>query len=258
MFFLMERACTPCDLVPGGAPSSELSGILHWESCNKINVYVHSLKWMYVATEIEINIRLKKQQLSFTKVLLCKLVVGPSTFGFKVSVSPELVRPMPTRAGHWSRWKGCNRLSHLMLCNVSLYSRTKPDFDLLPFLLLRVVLQKVFWNKWDFFFFITSKSLHVSLFHWRVLTAYFVSNFKGTVCKFMSSSAHILDCPALIRSPSFSQACRVTTLVFAHHKRRYLPTSVSDFFEVPHKCTGSKTYLFASRKTASIAMSWHW
>lgn len=63
-----------------------------------MHVSVHSLKWMYVATEIEINIRLKKRK--FYESIAVQVVVGPSVFGLKVSVSPELVRLMPIRASH--------------------------------------------------------------------------------------------------------------------------------------------------------------
>lgn len=88
---------TPYDLAPGEHRRATLA-----ESCIEnpaTNTCLCSQsKWMYVATEIEINIRLKKRK--FYESIAVQVVVGPSVFGLKVSVSPELVRLMPIRASH--------------------------------------------------------------------------------------------------------------------------------------------------------------
>lgn len=162
---------------------------------------------MYVASEIEINIRLKKTSVlrkycraSWSLVLQLSVLKFPSHLNLYGRCPHERATEATERvATDYPVW-----------CFVTFHYTLGQSLTLIYY---RFSCYVLFYRKSfginETFFFITSKSLHVSLFHWRVLTAYFVSNFKGTVCRFMSSSAHILDCPALIRSPSFSQACRV-------------------------------------------------
>lgn len=180
---------------------------------------------MFVATEIEINIRLKKTSVLWKYCRASWVLKCPSHLNLYGRCPHERATEATERvATDYPVW-----------CYVTFHYTLGQSLTLIyrRFSCYVLVYRKSFGIN-ETFFFITSKSLHVSLFHGRVLTAYFVSNLKGTVCKFMSSSAHILDYPAaLIRSPSFSQACRVTTLVFAHQKGSICQQACQTFLRIP-------------------------